>query len=240
MSKPLIIFVAQCFLLIVGCHNVGSVVESPDSKLIKQTSNVASVVPTSDSNAELVRESAPTPERRVAKVDMVRTGLYHSDNPRLGEHYKPFWIEDEQSDNGFEPFCVQRKIKGKRIEKCGYQDAEGKVLVKPMFKIVYVFSEGLAGVCPKQDGLCGYINERGKLVIKWYQCNDKFSEGLAVICIGDTDYYKYGYINKKGKYVIRPQYSNASAFRNGIAEVTVQRSLNKCINKENENVECAK
>ena len=243
MNKLLIIFAAQCCLLIAGCHSVGNVIESPNSEAVKQTQNADSAVFAFNANAKIVREAAPTPttERRVAKADMVRTGLYHNDKPRLGEHYKPFWIEGEQSDNGFEPFCVQTKVKGKRIERCGYQDAKGKVLLKPIFARAYIFSEGLAGVCPEIEQLCGYINEKGQLIVKAnYQGVGVFSEGLGMVAIGAadaSDYEKNGYIDKEGKFVINPQYTDGEPFKNGIARVKL-RNLNLCINKKDEKVEC--
>ena len=240
-TKKLSIIFVGC-LIFVGCQSAGNFDLISNSNIVEQNQSVANTAPIPLPAIKTVKKATPTPKIELkADESGGMTGLQYIDKPRLGEHYKPGWIEDQQSDNGFEPFCVQAKIKGKKTERCGYQNAEGKVLIKPMFKIVYVFSEGYAGVCPKKDDLCGYINEKGILVIKPnYQFVGVFSESLAVISIGDTDFYKYGYINKKGKYVIRLQYSNASAFRSGVAEVTVQRSLNKCINKENENVECLK
>ena len=234
-------------MLFVGLLNFGCGNDADAALTSTKNSNeiiVQSNFNQNQNRSNITNSSVSTPvvdrQTRISKNDSI-AGLPNAANPKLGKHYRPPYLEpDEKSDNGYEPFCIQAEINGRAERRCGYQNSKGKILIKPIFKIAYVFSEGLAGVCPKQDGLCGYINKKGKLVIKWYQCNDKFSEGLALICVGDTDYYKYGYINKKGEYVIRPQYSNASAFKNGIAEVTVQRSLNKCINKKNENVECLK
>lgn len=45
-----------------------------------------------------------------------------------------------------------------------------------------------------------------------------FSEGLAAVYKDK----KYGYINKKGKYVIEPQYADAGDFSEGIAVVQTE------------------
>lgn len=239
MKKSLITFVVIVFLLNVNCKFERNVAEAKTD--IPEQKSIPITKPQTPEQSNINATPTPTPESRVALtvINPNESMLSHNDNPKLGGHYKPFWIEDEEkSDNGFEPFCMNQKINGKIIRKCGYQDAKGNILIKPVFNMVFVFSEGLAGVCPKQEGLCGYINEKGKLVIKWYQFVDVFSEGLAAVTVGDVDFYKNGYIDKQGKYVIPPQYSDASAFKNGVAKVVVQRSLKKCINTKNEEVKC--
>ena len=68
----------------------------------------------------------------------------------------------------------------------------------------------------------GFINKSGKIVIRGYRKGNRgptpmeFSEGLA---IKSEDNRLYGYINKKGEYVIKPQFNNCSNFKNGIAIV---------------------
>lgn len=241
MNKTLLILFIVCCLFFVGCHSAGNVNELFDAGVVKQNQSVTNIpatpVPTVKTDKKVNQMPTPTPEYQV-KTDEDIPELPYIEHPKLGEHYKPVWIEDEKSDNGFEPFCVQTKIKGKKIERCGYQDADGKVLIKPMFNVAYVFSEGYAGVCPKKDDLCGYINEKGEPVIKAnYQFVDVFSEGLAGVKIGDVDYYKYGYINKQNKVVIKLQYTDGEPFKNGVAKVGL-RSVRLCINKKDEEVKC--
>lgn len=239
VKKLSIIFVIVCCLIFVGCHSISNVAKFPDSNVVKQNQKVGDIASTPDSTVRVVQtvNLTPTPEYQV-KTSGKTTGLLYNDHPKLGEHYKPGWIEAEKSDNGFEPFCVQTKIKGKKIERCGYQDADGKVLIKPVLDTVFVFSEGLAGACPKSDHLCGYINEKGEWVIQAeYQFVEVFSEGLAGVTIEDVDYYKYGYINKQNKVVIKLQYTDGEPFKNGVAKVGL-RSVRLCINKKDEEVKC--
>lgn len=67
------------------------------------------------------------------------------------------------------------------------------------------FNEGL---CPYKDsktGLWGYMDTNFKVAIKPQFFNAKcFSEGMAAVFDGE----KWGFINKKGKYVISPTYEN--------------------------------
>lgn len=51
-----------------------------------------------------------------------------------------------------------------------------------------------------------------------YYIANSFSEGLAAVYKDK----KYGYINKKGKYVIEPQYVDAGDFSEGIAVVQTE------------------
>jgi WG containing repeat len=244
MNKLSIIFVLMTCLLHVSCTNDGNVAQARTDSSEPNSIKITATETPEPTNINVA--STPTskglPEYRVA-ANISRPQLLHNENPKLSEHYKPLWINDEEkSDNGFEPFCVKRKINRKVVEKCGYQDAKGKVVIKPTFTKVYVFSEGMAGVCPVIDQLCGYINIKGQMVIKTnYQFVDSFSDGLGAVTIGPTDpadYYFCGYVDKLGRFAIKPQYIDCSPFKNGIAEVKINLSLKKCINKNNDDVKC--
>jgi hypothetical protein len=69
------------------------------------------------------------------------------------------------------------------------------------------------------DGKTGFINTKGKVVIKPTFDNDNdfvgFSEGLARVRVDR----KYGYINKDGHIVIPPQFVWAHSFSEGLASV---------------------
>lgn len=236
MNKFLALFVCLFCLFGVGCRNETNVVEA------RVDSNISNSVKIDTVQTPIKTETKPTPtptgEANVTGVSN-QSLLQYVENPKIGERFKPFWIDDkEASDNGFEPFCVRLQIDQKTVEKCGFQDKFGKVLIKPNFEKVFVFSEGLAGFCPETEQLCGYIDESEQEVIKAnYQFVGIFSEGLAAISIGDVDYYKYGYVNKQGEFVIKPQYSNGEPFKNGIAKVRL-RNLSFCIDKINQKVDC--
>ena len=91
-------------------------------------------------------------------------------------------------------------------------------------------------------GKRGYIDKAGKLVINpQWDSSYEFSEGLAVVCVGncDMDHYvgyryrkdfqmerleqsfKYGYINEDGQMVVNPMFESARSFGEGLAAVCV-------------------
>lgn len=111
----------------------------------------------------------------------------------------------------------------------GFVDAQGKVVIEPKYRAVAPFSEGLAAVAVavgNGDGL-GFIDKAGKLVIPAkFALPDgyfallpadsyKFVEGMAVM----PQNGKFGYIDRKGNWVIPPIYDNARSFSCGLAAV---------------------
>ena len=52
-----------------------------------------------------------------------------------------------------------------------------------------------------------------------YDHIDSFSEGLAMVRIGDEETEKYGFIDKEGKEVVKPKYDYAEPFSEGLAMV---------------------
>ena len=78
--------------------------------------------------------------------------------------------------------------------------------------------EKLAAV--KIDGLWGYINAKGTLVIKpQFDDAGPFSEGLAAVEITR----QWGYINAEGTLVIKPQFDDVRSFSEGLAAVEIIR-----------------
>jgi hypothetical protein len=70
----------------------------------------------------------------------------------------------------------------------------------------------------ESKGVIGFINEKGKMVIKpKYLAGRNFSEGLAPVRLDGT----YGYIDNKGTFVINPAYDMAMPFCKGMAKVYI-------------------
>jgi hypothetical protein len=70
----------------------------------------------------------------------------------------------------------------------------------------------------KQNGLYGYIDNRGNLVIKpQFENAGLFEEGLAPVCVND----KWGYIDHTGKMIIEPRFDAVCYFQEGVAAVGV-------------------
>ena len=90
------------------------------------------------------------------------------------------------------------------------------------------FHEGLAAV--QRNGLWGYIDTEGNEVIPCIYKGTEygnyafpFSEDMAVIIDKDG---KYGYINKKGEMIVKPQFEEAGNFSEGVASVFSDGKLN--------------
>lgn len=71
-------------------------------------------------------------------------------------------------------------------------------------------------IVSKQDGMAGYTNNVGKLIIpRIFQKAYPFSENLGCIKYNST----WGYINLDGTFKINPIYENARSFSEGLAPV---------------------
>lgn len=69
-----------------------------------------------------------------------------------------------------------------------------------------------------QDGLWGYINTKGVLVIpNAFAAAQSFLGGLAAVKDATSDLW--GYIGTDGKYIIQPAYEEAQPFSDGFAVV---------------------
>lgn len=83
------------------------------------------------------------------------------------------------------------------------------------------FSEGLAYFCRWRDLRCGFINQRGNVVIpprfSHRFSTVRFSEGLAAVEIRG----RLGYIDKNGQVVIQPRFEDAHDFSEGRALVEI-------------------
>lgn len=87
------------------------------------------------------------------------------------------------------------------ISKCGFQDKEGKVVIKPQFDGCQSFSQGLAAV--RVDKKWGYINKTGKFIVSpQFDFADSFFEERGLIVSNG----KIGFIDKAGKVVINPEF----------------------------------
>lgn len=124
-------------------------------------------------------------------------------------------------------------------------DKTGKIICgKPDFFIMSNISDGLIGVYDKKNECYGYIDKTGKMVFKidFENINEfnryiensfthsikdfgielgAFSEGLACAGVAELGDELYGYIDKTGKYVIKPQFDYAGEFIGGLAKVSV-------------------
>jgi WD40 repeat protein len=107
-------------------------------------------------------------------------------------------------------------------QKWGYIDTSGKWAIPPKFDWGSLFSEGLAPVTLGR--VCAYVDRTGELKLKpKFKSNEddcaavwgRFDGGLSRWKLGD----KYGFINKNGDVVIKPEFDLTFNFSEGMAFV---------------------
>lgn len=93
----------------------------------------------------------------------------------------------------------------KTVDKYGYINIKGEVVIPPIYQAAHMFSEGLAAVKDSLTDGYGYIDTGGKIVIN-YQFDDatNFRNNQAIVLLANSG---YGTIDKQGKYIINPQFS---------------------------------
>ena len=93
------------------------------------------------------------------------------------------------------------------IEKYGFKDSAGHVVVSPRYDLAYAFVEGLAAV--RLQGKYGFLDEAGKeIVAPKYDFTWHFIGGYAAVKLDG----KYGFIDKAGKEIVPPVYEDANNF----------------------------
>ena len=127
--------------------------------------------------------------------------------------------------------------------KWGYADAKGAFVIPAKFDAALPFKDGLAKVglvdeeLPEIDSRpnikWGYIDENANVVVELrYFAINEFHEGLAAVAVIDNEKppyrvyrrfdlanVKWGFVDKTGKVVIAPNFSNAGDFSEGFAAV---------------------
>lgn len=96
-------------------------------------------------------------------------------------------------------------------------NTKGEELTKPIFEDAHFFNNRYEYAAIKIDGLWGYINIKGEIIIKPQYKNAKsFSCGLAPIQFDKL----WGYIDKDKKLIIKQQFNDAKSFsKDGVAAV---------------------
>lgn len=122
------------------------------------------------------------------------------------------------------------------IVKMGALDRTGREVLPAVYDRLYPFFEGLAKVL--KDGKTYYIDHSGRTVIPPIQGTlhtGSFSEGLApvskLVAVGGKRVERTGFIDRTGKFVIKPQYEFASNFTEGLA-IAVQNGKSGFIDKQ--------
>jgi WG containing repeat len=97
--------------------------------------------------------------------------------------------------------------------KHGFINAQGKIIIKPVFANIRSFTEGVAPA--RIDGLFGFIDSTGQWVIEpQFEFASEFRNGLAIVFYNEKTFY----INHSGQKVFNTDFAKAlSPFEKGIA-----------------------
>lgn len=134
------------------------------------------------------------------------------------------WTQRSQNDS-LAVFCSESK-------RGYYNMYTGEIAIPAQYRRAWVFAEGLAAV--QKNGNIGFINHQGETVIEFKYpyhgnplSNFVFEEGHCVVA--DTT-GRCGVIDRKGAWLIAPEYDNISAYKEYAivtkAGVTMQMGYN--------------
>ncbi len=117
-------------------------------------------------------------------------------------------------------------------QKCGLIDMDGNFVVAPDFDNIMLLAEDLAVFTigcdsPRQcnAGKKGIFSIKEQRIIVNPQFMDiaRLNDGLIAVNLDG----KWGFIDVSGKYVIQPQFTSASPFKDGLAQVGLADYINK-------------
>jgi len=116
--------------------------------------------------------------------------------------------------------------------KCGLIDIHGNFVIPPDFDQIYFMPENLAAVtigcktwgeCPSGKKGIYSLRERKIIINPQFDELRGFFDGLMAVKIDGL----WGFIDTSGKYVVQPQFTYASRFRDGLAQVGLLDYIDK-------------
>ena len=109
----------------------------------------------------------------------------------------------------------------KSDDKWSLIDTKGKKVTKDKYDSVVMDSKGIVcrndRVFAKQNGYYYLFDSKGNKVVKTKFDDARLfaDDGYAAVCVDG----KWGFVDKDGKQVIKPQFNEAHSFSNGLAAV---------------------
>jgi WG containing repeat len=109
----------------------------------------------------------------------------------------------------------------RRDRKLGYMDLEGNVAIEPRYDQGGEFAEGLAAV--QLEGHWMFIDKSGAATSEFpagVAFAERLSDGLSLVSVDrDQPGRKFGYVDRKGQWAIKPIWDDAEPFHEGLAYV---------------------
>ncbi len=110
----------------------------------------------------------------------------------------------------------------RRDRKLGYMDLDGNIAVEPRFDQGGEFSEGLAAV--QLEGRWMFIDKSGATTAQLppdVVFAEPLSDGLSLATSNAQSPRKFGYVDKNGKWAVKPAWDDANPFHDGLAYVGI-------------------
>ncbi|OBR65736.1 hypothetical protein A7K91_14335 [Paenibacillus oryzae] len=141
----------------------------------------------------------------------VQDGKYGFINTKGKEVVPPQYEQAAPYRNGLAKIIFDNKY--------GYLNIKGELVVEPQYDYAFQYEDGMIRIVA--DGKAGFLNEKGKLIAEprydENHYNDKipFLDNLRMVSLEG----QFGYIDKSGNEVVKPQYNAVSLFMDGMAAV---------------------
>ncbi len=131
----------------------------------------------------------------------------------------PYAEDSWELSEGLIPFSWHRD-KSDSIERYGFVDLKGNIVIDRKFSFAYPFSEGRALVTDYSRGSTGngFIDKTGELVVSMqFSDAESFCDGVAAVEVIKDDKKRWGFIDLDGKFVVPPKFERVSNFAEGLA-----------------------
>jgi len=156
-----------------------------------------------------------------SEQEYIPTGTYNPENPETPvntidgafvEVLPPTYTNMGWWSEGL--LAVANQVEGAGLERWGFVDATGELVIPLQWMYVSAFSEGLAAVWVNDKW--GFIDTDGNTVIQpRYEQVEAFSQGRAAVMRNGL----WGFIDTQGNEIVPPRYMTVRSFSNGLAAV---------------------
>jgi len=107
--------------------------------------------------------------------------------------------------------------------KVGYMDLDGQIAIEPRYEAGGAFAEGLAPV--QINGQWIFIDKAGAKAAKLPEevaFAEPLSDGLSLVTAETGQATrKFGYVDREGKWAVKPAWDDAQPFQDGLAYVGI-------------------